>query len=103
MHHDAFADEAVGGVIHLQVEHLLLLALPYGNAQHALGSTPTGAAGTPATAEILAAAVTTVDRAKRHDTDVTTAFRMRSTMSTKPLPRNWRADTFTVATPDLPP
>ncbi|MFC5178280.1 LysM peptidoglycan-binding domain-containing protein [Nocardioides taihuensis] len=34
---------------------------------------PTGAAGTPATAEILAAAVTTVDRAKRHDTDVSTA------------------------------
>ncbi len=33
---------------------------------------PTGAAGTPATAEILAAAVTTVDRAKRHDTDVST-------------------------------
>ncbi|MAY95000.1 MAG: hypothetical protein CMH84_00465 [Nocardioides sp.] len=34
---------------------------------------PTGEAGTPATAEILAAAVTTVDRAKRHDTDVSTA------------------------------
>ncbi|GAA3518970.1 LysM peptidoglycan-binding domain-containing protein [Nocardioides daeguensis] len=34
---------------------------------------PTGAAGSPATAEILAAAVTTVDRAKRHDTDVSTA------------------------------
>src|SRR3546814_9361613 len=34
---------------------------------------PTGAAGTPATAELLAAAVTTVDRAKRHDTDVSTA------------------------------
>ncbi len=34
---------------------------------------PTGAAGTPATAEILAAAVTTVDRAKRHDTGVSTA------------------------------
>ena len=34
---------------------------------------PTGAAGTPATAEILAAAVTTVDRATRHDTDVSTA------------------------------
>ena len=34
---------------------------------------PTGAAGTPATAEILAAAVTTVDRAKRHDTDASTA------------------------------
>ncbi|QSR30173.1 hypothetical protein CFI00_06515 [Nocardioides sp. S5] len=34
---------------------------------------PTGAAGTPATSEILAAAVTTVDRAKRHDTDVSTA------------------------------
>lgn len=34
---------------------------------------PTGAAGTPATAEILAAAVTTADRAKRHDTDVSTA------------------------------
>ena len=34
---------------------------------------PTGAAGTPAAAEILAAAVTTVDRAKRHDTDVSTA------------------------------
>jgi hypothetical protein len=34
---------------------------------------PTGAAGTPATAEILAAAVTIVDRAKRHDTDVSTA------------------------------
>jgi len=34
---------------------------------------PTGVAGTPATAEILAAAVTTVDRAKRHDTDVSTA------------------------------
>jgi LysM repeat protein len=33
----------------------------------------TGAAGSPATAEILAAAVTTVDRAKRHDTDVSTA------------------------------
>ena len=34
---------------------------------------PTGAAGSPATAEALAAAVTTVDRAKRHDTDVSTA------------------------------
>ncbi|UUW92910.1 LysM peptidoglycan-binding domain-containing protein [Pimelobacter simplex] len=34
---------------------------------------PTGATGSPATAEILAAAVTTVDRAKRHDTDVSTA------------------------------
>ncbi|GGD11232.1 LysM peptidoglycan-binding domain-containing protein [Nocardioides daphniae] len=34
---------------------------------------PTAAAGSPATAEILAAAVTTVDRAKRHDTDVSTA------------------------------
>jgi LysM repeat protein len=34
---------------------------------------PTGAAGEPATAEILAAAVTTVDRATRHDTDVSTA------------------------------
>ena len=34
---------------------------------------PTGAAGSPATAEILAAAVTTVDRATRHDTDVSTA------------------------------
>lgn len=34
---------------------------------------PTGAAGTPGTAEILAAAVTTVDRTKRHDTDVSTA------------------------------
>ncbi|WP_370107677.1 hypothetical protein, partial [Nocardioides sp.] len=34
---------------------------------------PTGAAGSPATAETLAAAVTTVDRAKRHDTDVSTA------------------------------
>lgn len=34
---------------------------------------PTGAAGSPATAEILAAAVTTVDRAKRHATDVSTA------------------------------
>ncbi|WP_194289060.1 LysM peptidoglycan-binding domain-containing protein [Nocardioides sp. dk4132] len=34
---------------------------------------PTGAAATPATAEILAAAVTTVDRAKRYDTDVSTA------------------------------
>ncbi|HET7735849.1 MAG TPA: LysM peptidoglycan-binding domain-containing protein [Nocardioidaceae bacterium] len=34
---------------------------------------PTGAAGTPAAAEILAAAVTTIDRATRHDTDVSTA------------------------------
>ena len=34
---------------------------------------PTGAAGTAAAAEILAAAVTTVDRAKRHGTDVSTA------------------------------
>ena len=34
---------------------------------------PTGAAGSPATAEALAAAVTTVDRAKRHDTNVSTA------------------------------
>ncbi|GAW49700.1 MULTISPECIES: LysM peptidoglycan-binding domain-containing protein [unclassified Nocardioides] len=34
---------------------------------------PTGAAGSPATAEALAAAVTTVDRAKRHDTDASTA------------------------------
>ncbi|GGO85182.1 hypothetical protein GCM10011584_04510 [Nocardioides phosphati] len=34
---------------------------------------PTGAAGSPATAEALAAAVTTVDRAKRHNTDVSTA------------------------------
>ncbi|MEV5003853.1 LysM peptidoglycan-binding domain-containing protein [Nocardioides sp. LML1-1-1.1] len=34
---------------------------------------PTGAAGSPATAEVLAAAVTTVDRAKRHNTDVSTA------------------------------
>ncbi|QWF22283.1 LysM peptidoglycan-binding domain-containing protein [Nocardioides sp. LMS-CY] len=34
---------------------------------------PTGAAGSPATAEVLAAAVTTVDRAKRHGTDVSTA------------------------------
>ena len=34
---------------------------------------PTGTHGTPATAEILAAAVTTVDRATRHDTDVSTA------------------------------
>lgn len=34
---------------------------------------PTGAAGSPAAAEVLAAAVTTVDRAKRHDTDVSTA------------------------------
>jgi len=34
---------------------------------------PTGAAGSPAAAEALAAAVTTVDRAKRHDTDVSTA------------------------------
>ncbi|WP_310964005.1 LysM peptidoglycan-binding domain-containing protein [Nocardioides terrisoli] len=34
---------------------------------------PTGAAGSLATAEALAAAVTTVDRAKRHDTDVSTA------------------------------
>lgn len=34
---------------------------------------PTGAAGTTAAAEILAAAVTTVDRAKRHDADVSTA------------------------------
>lgn len=34
---------------------------------------PTGAAGSPATADALAAAVTTVDRAKRHDTDVSTA------------------------------
>jgi LysM repeat protein len=34
---------------------------------------PSGAAGTPATAEILAAAVTTVDRATRHNTDVSTA------------------------------
>lgn len=34
---------------------------------------PTGEAGTLAAAEILAAAVTTVDRAKRHDTDVSTA------------------------------
>ncbi len=34
---------------------------------------PTGADGTPATAEIFAAAVTTVDRATRHDTDVSTA------------------------------
>jgi nucleoid-associated protein YgaU len=34
---------------------------------------PTGAAGTPAAAEILAAAVSTVDRAQRHDTDVSTA------------------------------
>ncbi len=33
----------------------------------------TGAAGSPAAAEVLAAAVTTVDRAKRHDTDVSTA------------------------------
>jgi nucleoid-associated protein YgaU len=33
---------------------------------------PTGAAGTPATAEILAAAVTAVDRATRHNTDVST-------------------------------
>lgn len=38
-----------------------------------IGYYPTGAAGAPATAEILAAAVTTVDRAKRHDTDVSTA------------------------------
>src|SRR3546814_19834361 len=34
---------------------------------------PTGAVGSPAAAEVLAAAVTTVDRAKRHDTDVSTA------------------------------
>lgn len=34
---------------------------------------PTGAAGSPATAEALAAAVTTVDRATRHDTDMSTA------------------------------
>ncbi|HEY1117481.1 MAG TPA: LysM peptidoglycan-binding domain-containing protein, partial [Acidimicrobiales bacterium] len=34
---------------------------------------PTGAAGTPATAEVLAAAVTTADRAKRHGADVSTA------------------------------
>ena len=34
---------------------------------------PTGAAGTPATSEILAAAVTTVDRATRHNADVSTA------------------------------
>lgn len=34
---------------------------------------PTGAAGSPATAEALAASVTTVDRAKRHDTDASTA------------------------------
>ncbi|GAB7005363.1 hypothetical protein JCM18899A_28360 [Nocardioides sp. AN3] len=34
---------------------------------------PTGAAGSPAAAEVLAAAVTTVDRAKRHDTDASTA------------------------------
>ena len=34
---------------------------------------PTGAAGSPAAAEVLAAAVTTVDRAKRHNTDVSTA------------------------------
>ncbi|KAB2810942.1 LysM peptidoglycan-binding domain-containing protein [Pimelobacter simplex] len=34
---------------------------------------PTGAAGSPAAAEVLAAAVITVDRAKRHDTDVSTA------------------------------
>jgi LysM repeat protein len=34
---------------------------------------PTGSAGSPATAEALAAAVTTVDRAKRHDTDASTA------------------------------
>jgi LysM repeat protein len=34
---------------------------------------PTGEAGTPATAEILVAAVGTVERAKRHDTDVSTA------------------------------
>ncbi|GAB2863742.1 LysM peptidoglycan-binding domain-containing protein [Nocardioides pacificus] len=34
---------------------------------------PTGAAGTPATADILATAVTAVDRAKRHSTDVSTA------------------------------
>ncbi len=34
---------------------------------------PTGAAGTPAAAEILAAAVSTVDRATRHNTDVSTA------------------------------
>lgn len=34
---------------------------------------PTGADGSPAAAEVLAAAVTTVDRAKRHDTDVSTA------------------------------
>lgn len=34
---------------------------------------PTGAAGSHATAEALAAAVTTVDRAKRHNTDVSTA------------------------------
>ena len=34
---------------------------------------PTGSAGSTATAEALAAAVTTVDRATRHDTDVSTA------------------------------
>ncbi|UUW88723.1 LysM peptidoglycan-binding domain-containing protein [Pimelobacter simplex] len=34
---------------------------------------PTRAAGSPAAAEVLAAAVTTVDRAKRHHTDVSTA------------------------------
>ena len=34
---------------------------------------PTGAAGSSATTEALAAAVTTVDRAKRHDTDASTA------------------------------
>ncbi|PUA79479.1 LysM peptidoglycan-binding domain-containing protein [Nocardioides currus] len=34
---------------------------------------PTGEAGGPAVAEILAAAVTTVDRAARHNTDVSTA------------------------------
>lgn len=34
---------------------------------------PTGSAGSPATAEALAAAVTTADRAKRHDTDASTA------------------------------
>src|SRR3546814_20407365 len=34
---------------------------------------PTGAVGSPAAAEVLAAAVPTVDRAKRHDTDVSTA------------------------------
>lgn len=34
---------------------------------------PTGATGSPATAEALAAAATTIDRATRHDTDVSTA------------------------------